>query len=388
MEELMMKTCSALLGLLIALTIPNQMLARVPDGADLPVPASTKVSLQLLSPISTAKSKKNDKFSCKVLTPAEYEGAIVEGHIRDLKRSGRADKDSKIDLAFDKITLPYARVEEFSATVVEVFDVVNVGDRGRADNEGTVRSRSTTVKTSIKRAAAGALLGAVISGVVAGGQGAAVGAAIGAGIGATTTLASRGPDLEFKDGTQFTVECNGPRKKQLAVAGNSGANLIRPDLPSPDYKLYASNPVFKLSAPANWNDSATGDGVNFAPAGGHMNYHGRSNLTHGVIVGLLRPKEGDLRKVTEQLVSLLRNANSQFQQNGDYDVSSIGGRNALIATLTGIGPVTKRLELVKVHTVLLQNGNLFYLLTVVPHEEQNSYREAFGHVLSSISFTN
>jgi outer membrane lipoprotein SlyB len=177
------------------------------------VPADKKVSLELLSPLNTANNKKGDKFSCKVLTPMEYAGAIVEGHIRSLKRSGKANKDSKMDLAFDKITMPGGLTGEFNATVVEVFDVANVGNQGRADNEGTIANKSSTVKISVKRAAAGALLGGVIGGVLGGGQGAAIGAAIGAGVGVTSTLASRGPDLEFKAGTQFTVETNGPRKK-------------------------------------------------------------------------------------------------------------------------------------------------------------------------------
>lgn len=180
------------------------------------VPADKKVSLELLSPLSTANSKKGDKFSCKVLTPMEYAGAIVEGHIRSLKRSGKANKDSKMDLAFDKITMPDGLAGEFNATVVEVFDIANVGNQGRADNEGTIASKPSTVKISVKRAAAGALLGGVIGGVLGGGHGAAVGAAIGAGVGVTSTLASRGPDLEFKTGTQFTVETNGPRKKSGA----------------------------------------------------------------------------------------------------------------------------------------------------------------------------
>jgi len=182
--------------------------------AVLPVPPNTKLSLELLSPISTATSKKDDRFSCMVLTPAEYAGAIAEGHIRSLKRSGKANKESKIDLAFDRLTLSNGRADNLSATVIEVFDVTNASDQGRADNEGTVRNKSSTVKTSVKRAATGALLGAIIGGVVAGGQGAAVGAAIGAGIGATTTLATKGADLEFKTGTQFTVQCAGPPRQK------------------------------------------------------------------------------------------------------------------------------------------------------------------------------
>src|ERR1700704_1870190 len=59
------------------------------DGPELPIPPNLKMSVGLLSPLSTATNKKGDKFSCKILTPAEYAGSIVEGHIRNLKGSGK-----------------------------------------------------------------------------------------------------------------------------------------------------------------------------------------------------------------------------------------------------------------------------------------------------------
>ena len=177
--------------------------------AEFPPRANIQMSLQLLSPINTATSRKGDKFSCKVLAPVEYSGAIVEGHIRDLKRSGKADKESKIDLAFDTITAADGQTAKFSAIVKEVFEVKHVSEQGLADNEGTVRTKSSTVKTSVKRAAAGAAMGAIIGGIIAGPKGAVAGAAIGAGLGVTTTLAQRGPDLEFKTGSQFTVVTSG-----------------------------------------------------------------------------------------------------------------------------------------------------------------------------------
>ncbi len=219
-----MKRSHILTAILIFLSILScAEPARANDNPEMLVPPDTKLSLQLLSPISTATNQKGDKFSCKVLTPAEYAGAIAEGHIQSLKRSGKANKDSKIDLAFEKITLSDGRSSDFSATVVEVFDVVSAADQGRADNEGTVHGKSKTVKTSVKRAAAGALIGALVGGIVAGGQGAAIGAAVGASVGVTTTLAGKGVDLEFKEGTQFTVQSNGPtrKKKEPAPAGTS-----------------------------------------------------------------------------------------------------------------------------------------------------------------------
>jgi outer membrane lipoprotein SlyB len=201
-----MKTLSVVFQIALLVFTPLVIYAHV---AELPPRPDTKMSLQLLSPISTSTSKKGDKFSCKVLAPIEYSGTIVEGHIRDLKRSGKVDKESKIDLAFDSITAADGQSAKFSAIVMEVFEVKHASEQGVADDEGTVRAKSSTIKTSVKRAAVGAGIGAVVGGLIAGPKGAIAGAVIGASVGVTTTLAQRGPDLEFKTGTQFTVVTSG-----------------------------------------------------------------------------------------------------------------------------------------------------------------------------------
>jgi hypothetical protein len=207
--EKKMKTSHLFSIILLAASLVFTPRVSYANVAELPPPPKLKMSLQLLSPINTATSQNGDKFSCKVLAPGEYSGAIVEGYIRQVKRSGKANKDSKIDLAFEKITVSDGTSAKFSAMVVEVFEVTNASDQGLADKEGTVTSKSSTIKTSVKRAVTGALIGGIVGGLVGCGKGAVVGAAIGASVGVTTTLARRGPDLEFKTGTQFTVVTSG-----------------------------------------------------------------------------------------------------------------------------------------------------------------------------------
>jgi hypothetical protein len=180
-------------------------------AAQVLVPKDTTFALELLSPISTKTNKKGDKFECKVLSPVEYAGAVVSGHLRKVKNSGKANGKSEMDMAFDTITLSDGRVAGFNAQVKEVNDVANAANAGLADPEGTVKGKSR-VKISVKRAAAGALIGGLIGGAVAGPKGAIVGAAIGAGVAVTSKLATEGPNLEFKAGTQFTVTTNSPSR--------------------------------------------------------------------------------------------------------------------------------------------------------------------------------
>jgi hypothetical protein len=180
------------------------------------VPVEAIFKLELLSPISTETNKKGDEFSCRVLEPQQFQGAIVSGHITKLKSSGKANKKSEIALAFDTITFKEYE-SRFDAEVKEVYEVGQVGNKGKADQEGTVQGASVK-KRAWKRAATGGLIGIIIGAILGGGQGAIIGGAIGAGIGMTSTLAFNAPNLEFKSGTQFDVQTtrrtNAPLRKR------------------------------------------------------------------------------------------------------------------------------------------------------------------------------
>src|ERR1051326_6823285 len=313
-----------ILLLLVCLLISSGVVQGMDDSQAV-IPAKTKMSLQLLSPISTATSQKGDKFSCKVLTPAEYAGVIVEGHVRSVKRSGKADKESKIDLAFDRITMADGSTATFSATVIEVFEVANAGDQGRADNEGTVRSKSKTVKTSIKRGATGALIGALVGGAIAGGQGAAVGAAIGASVGVTTTLASKGADLEFNTGTEFTVETNGPAKR---ISSGSPSTRTPPAAPSASFQAF-SEALFRGEVPDNWRRSA-GNSLSFGPEGAYILKNGRPELTLGAMMGTADMANGDLQVTSDKFLEAILTNASYLHRQGSSRNTTIGGRTAMV----------------------------------------------------------
>src|SRR5215213_8782837 len=343
------------------------------------IPPKTKMSLQLLSPISTATSKKGDKFSCKVLTPAEYAGLIVEGHVRNAKRSGRADKESKLDLAFDRLTMMDGSTATFSATVVEVFDVANSGDQGRADNEGTVRSKSKTVKTSIKRAATGALIGALVGGVVAGGQGAAVGAMIGASLGVTTTLASKGSDLQFISGTEFTVETNGPSKRLTAAS----ATATKVPAPSATFRVVTAE-SFRVQVPDNWRD-ASANPLTVTPEGAYRLNNGRPELTHGAMIGMTEVASGTLQVRSDQFVGAILKTNSYLRRQGNSGNSTIAERAAMFTVLSGVGSQGVA-EVVTVHVTMLSDTKLFYAITVVSEHDLEAYRDTFNRMVASIQF--
>src|SRR5438270_3277932 len=146
----------ASLALLVFFALaPRQPACARQGQGEVVIPKDLTFALELLSPLSTETNKKEDKFDCKVLSPVEYAGATVSGHLRKVKRSGKGNGKSEMDLSFDTITLADGRTGNFNAQVKEVNDVANAADSGRADAEGTVKGKSR-VKISVKRAVIGA----------------------------------------------------------------------------------------------------------------------------------------------------------------------------------------------------------------------------------------
>jgi hypothetical protein len=403
------------------------------DSSQIIVPANLRLSLELLSPLSTATSQKGDKFTCKVLSPAEYLGALVEGHVKKSKRSGKANGKSEMVLGFDTITLADGRIGNFNASVIEVFDIVAAGNQGRADNEGTVSEKSRVKRDAVK-ISMGAAIGAIIGGLLGGGQGAVIGAAIGAAAMVTTTLAIRGADLEFKQGTQFTVGLNSPShltgtaeaRPIVALKDSDGparptltrsdlktenqmndrgttkidsppdasastmappltaAQPVRPKVPSKQYRTYTIANLLSLNVPMNWRESAASNPVTFAPDGGYVFYQNRPNLTHGAMVGVIPIGSNDPQSASERYVNALLQSNSYLQKQGSPQRVEIAGRSGFVAQLSGVSTVTGRTELVTVYTLLLKSGNMFYLIAVVPQDEQGIYHGAFQNIVGSV----
>jgi hypothetical protein len=61
----------------------------------------------------------------------------------------------------------------------------------------------------------------------------------------------------------------------------------------------------------------------------------------------------------------------------------MSGRNALYTTLSNINEATGRPETVRVITTQLRNGQLFYMVAVVPQNERG-FDNAFEQILRSL----
>lgn len=173
------------------------------------VPNGTTLIATLNKDLSTKNSTEGERFSMTVTSPAKFDGAILEGRIAKLERSGRVSGRAEMTLVFDQIRLRDGRNYSFAGFVQNAKS--STGEDIRINNEGDVRSDNSQTKKTATRAGVGAVLGALIGAIAGGGKGAAIGAGIGAGAGAGSVLVQGRDDLELRSGTEITVSASSPR---------------------------------------------------------------------------------------------------------------------------------------------------------------------------------
>lgn len=152
-------------------------------------------------------------------------------------------------------------------------------------------------------------------------------------------------------------------------------------LPSSRTATYYNNGIFSVNVPVNWEVvEESNNEVWFAPRGAY----GKEGITHGAIIGISATSGQDLRRETQTFVNDLLRNNDYLRQRESFRRTTLLNREALSTLLEGRSPITKRIEIVNIFTTLLRDGNLFYVITVVPEDERTDYEQAFSRMLASI----
>jgi hypothetical protein len=138
-----------------------------------------------------------------------------------------------------------------------------------------------------------------------------------------------------------------------------------------------------FEVPSNWRQMTSQSDVQFAPDGAY----GEQGITHGVLAGIAQGSSSALRDAQTYVNGVLA-ANDYLRQRGGLSRTTIDGRSGYYTTLSGISPVTGRTEISNVYMAQLRNGQLFYLITVVPENEDLTYSNTFRSVLDSIRLPN
>jgi len=165
-----------------------------------------KFVVNLTSPISTKDSKPGDTFTAKVLEPAEFEGCVVEGHIRKVEPAQNAEAPkSRISFDFDTLTVGGANGATYKIQA-ELEDVVNSKGVAKVDEEGQAIGRGNTAKRMLF-GAGGAGLGSLAGGMLGGGLGSLAGGMVGGAAGYVVSLdvTASSHNIEFYPGTHFTL---------------------------------------------------------------------------------------------------------------------------------------------------------------------------------------
>ena len=174
------------------------------DDAIIIIPTDTELIVELIDDLSTERNREGDKFTARVVSPSEINGAIIEGRVGKITKPGRIKRRSEMVLSFDRIVLNQARWSNLNAILTEVLPVK--GDNvKRVDPEGTVEGKSSIKDDSIKVGAAtgtGLVVGAVAGGPV----GAAVGAGVGAAFGVGAVVIERGKHIRLNKAQQLRVK--------------------------------------------------------------------------------------------------------------------------------------------------------------------------------------
>ena len=173
------------------------------------VRGDTTLRATLNDTISTKTSTENDRFSMIVQTPDEYRGAIIEGYLTGIKRSGKVSGRANLTFNFETIRLNDGRTYSFNGFVESVRNLN--GEEIKIDNEGTVQGGSQTKQTAT-RGAIGAGVGAIIGAIAGGGKGAAIGAIIGGGAGAGSVYIEGREDLEINTGSDVYIRASAPNR--------------------------------------------------------------------------------------------------------------------------------------------------------------------------------
>ncbi|HJP93029.1 MAG TPA: hypothetical protein VJ875_13815 [Pyrinomonadaceae bacterium] len=173
-----------------------------PSGS-LSIPRNTILALELLTPVSTDVSQRNDRLQAKVVEPNEFAGYIVEGRVAQVKRPGKVKGVAELQLSFDQIRSPDNRTAALHAELIEITPMG--GDvQPDVDPEGGVKGRDSTKDDAAKVGAASGI-GAIIGAIAGGGKGAAIGAIIGGGAGTAGVMTQRGKDIRLDRGQRLKI---------------------------------------------------------------------------------------------------------------------------------------------------------------------------------------
>jgi outer membrane lipoprotein SlyB len=210
-----------MLGLILALLAAPALLC----ASDLPkpdLPVGTRVSVTLISTLSSRADRAGDIFTAQVQDPIFSKGMEVvpagsklRGHVTFVKPPGRVKGKAEMRLVADAIVLKDGHEYTLAGQLTD-----DAGSSVKVNgSEGTIQGKGKSKKQAAKESGIGAAAGAGVGALGAGGTGALYGAGIGAVAGLIHTLAKHHKDVVLQPGTELVFVLTSPGR--IAKASQS-----------------------------------------------------------------------------------------------------------------------------------------------------------------------
>ncbi len=123
--------------------------------------------------------------------------------------------------------------------------------------------------------------------------------------------------------------------------------------------------------------------MKFVPQNAYGQLNGETVFTHGVELGVARAASTNLSESTDALLNALAQGNPNLRQASQPRRAQLSQRSAIENQLVNRTPDGGQ-ERVGLITTFLSDGNLFYMLTIVPDDEVGRYEPAFDRVASTV----
>jgi hypothetical protein len=166
----------------------------------------------------------------------------------------------------------------------------------------------------------------------------------------------------------------------LASTGTPGQPVPPP---SRRMRTERGGSIFQVQVPDNWRTLSANSFIRYVPENAYGPMNGQTVLTHGVELGVARASANDLESATETFIQGVMQGEQTVQRAGDMRLVTLAGRRAIATPLVNRSPLGGE-ERLAIYTTQLADGNLFYVLTVVPERDEVAYADAFEAILRSI----
>lgn len=186
-----------------------------------PAAQAQEIELQasLLYNLGTETSRKGDPISARVISPAAFQGDILEGKVTNVKSGGKIKGESILSFSFENLR----HGGEVVPIASQVKSVVNSKGQVDVDEEGHAIRKTN----NLAKAALGTGAGALFGGLAGGGKGAAIGAGAGALVSIVLIeIAAEGPTIRLASGSQVTLQAksrSGPALSSLSPSAPASA---------------------------------------------------------------------------------------------------------------------------------------------------------------------